>query len=187
MLTLFFFFQEEGGIRFLMVTGVQTCALPISALGPPLVRECSPLGATEGAEEDRVGPPAQVERPGSQRVPRRIDRGAADERLLELESDTRPLADRLEDPHSLGGDLLPDAVAGQDRDPVRGHRAYGPISLTCWTAGWVTRLSAERYARALASMTSVDAPLPQTRVPSKSTFIDTSPIASLPDVAARSE
>ena len=117
-----------------------------------------------------MGPPAQVERPGSQRVPRRIDRGAADERRLELESDTRPLADRLEDPHSLGGDLLPDAVAGQDRDPVRGHRAY-----------------AERYARALASMTSVDAPLPQTRVPSKSTFIDTSPIASLPDVAARSE
>ena len=29
--------------------------------------------------------------------------------------------------------------------------------MTCWTAGWVTRLSAERYARALASMTSVDA------------------------------
>src|SRR2546422_7528331 len=64
-------------------------------LGPPLVRDGVPLGAADGAEEDRVGPPAQVERPGSQRVPRRIDRGAADQRLLELESDTRPLADRL--------------------------------------------------------------------------------------------
>src|SRR5205814_10203086 len=116
-----------------------------------------------------------------------IDRGSDDDSRLELESDTRPLADRLEDPHSLGGELLPDADAGQVREPVRGHRDYGPISLTCSTAGWVTRLSAERYARALASMTSVDAPLPQTRVPSKSTFIDTSPIASLPDVAARSE
>src|SRR2546421_5417769 len=28
---LFFFFQAEDGIRYLIVTGVQTCALPISA------------------------------------------------------------------------------------------------------------------------------------------------------------
>src|SRR5690349_12949109 len=31
----FFFFQAEDGIRDLYVTGVQTCALPISALWPP--------------------------------------------------------------------------------------------------------------------------------------------------------
>src|SRR2546421_2055319 len=30
---LFFFFQAEDGIRDLIVTGVQTCALPISARG----------------------------------------------------------------------------------------------------------------------------------------------------------
>src|SRR2546429_5043025 len=30
MLTLFFFFQAEDGIRDVAVTGVQTCALPIS-------------------------------------------------------------------------------------------------------------------------------------------------------------
>src|SRR5206468_4953612 len=30
----FFFFQAEDGIRDLIVTGVQTCALPISQLGP---------------------------------------------------------------------------------------------------------------------------------------------------------
>src|SRR5690349_22575067 len=30
MLTVFFFFQAEDGIRDLYVTGVQTCALPIS-------------------------------------------------------------------------------------------------------------------------------------------------------------
>src|SRR5206468_6245855 len=28
----FFFFQAEDGIRYLIVTGVQTCALPISVL-----------------------------------------------------------------------------------------------------------------------------------------------------------
>src|SRR2546430_11557196 len=32
-LSLFFFFQAEDGIRDLTVTGVQTCALPISAGG----------------------------------------------------------------------------------------------------------------------------------------------------------
>src|SRR2546430_5986401 len=32
---LFFFFQAEDGIRDLTVTGVQTCALPISARGSP--------------------------------------------------------------------------------------------------------------------------------------------------------
>src|SRR2546430_9162144 len=39
---LFFFFQAEDGIRDLTVTGVQTCALPIS--GQILWR--SPLGAS---------------------------------------------------------------------------------------------------------------------------------------------
>src|SRR2546430_11911547 len=32
-MSLFFFFQAEDGIRDLTVTGVQTCALPISAAG----------------------------------------------------------------------------------------------------------------------------------------------------------
>src|SRR2546430_4282541 len=32
--TVFFFFQAEDGIRDLTVTGVQTCALPISAEEP---------------------------------------------------------------------------------------------------------------------------------------------------------
>src|SRR5947209_12358866 len=32
-LALFFFFQAEDGIRVIGVTGVQTCALPISFLG----------------------------------------------------------------------------------------------------------------------------------------------------------
>src|SRR5256886_10634655 len=32
LIALFFFFQAEDGIRYLTVTGVQTCALPISVL-----------------------------------------------------------------------------------------------------------------------------------------------------------
>src|SRR2546428_9231617 len=37
---VFFFFQAEDGIRDLIVTGVQTCALPISKTGSP-VRHCA--------------------------------------------------------------------------------------------------------------------------------------------------
>src|SRR2546430_4083102 len=44
----FFFFQAEDGIRDLTVTGVQTCALPISvpAEGPRAVRKADPGNAT---------------------------------------------------------------------------------------------------------------------------------------------
>src|SRR2546430_13348808 len=34
-MVIFFFFQAEDGIRDLTVTGVQTCALPISVVGEP--------------------------------------------------------------------------------------------------------------------------------------------------------
>src|SRR3989440_3946902 len=36
VLLFFFFFQAEDGIRDLIVTGVQTCALPICPVGLPL-------------------------------------------------------------------------------------------------------------------------------------------------------
>src|SRR5690349_25138722 len=66
----FFFFQAEDGIRDLYVTGVQTCALPISAAPPSRSRSAacrrtacrtwrhrSPRSAVKGArsEERRVG------------------------------------------------------------------------------------------------------------------------------------
>src|SRR5206468_8692090 len=47
-----FFFQAEDGIRDLIVTGVQTCALPISAAAPDAVLLPKP-GA--GADIVRVG------------------------------------------------------------------------------------------------------------------------------------
>src|SRR6266853_561268 len=40
-LCFFFFFQAEDGIRDLTVTGVQTCALPISCGGCPYCGDCA--------------------------------------------------------------------------------------------------------------------------------------------------
>src|SRR5205823_11174629 len=37
----FFFFQAEDGIRDKLVTGVQTCALPISKINSPILRAFS--------------------------------------------------------------------------------------------------------------------------------------------------
>src|SRR3989475_12060583 len=52
----FFFFQAEDGIRDLTVTGVQTCALPISSLGRPRPGGARlPSGIPRGP---RVAPPA---------------------------------------------------------------------------------------------------------------------------------
>src|SRR5690349_22789701 len=57
---IFFFFQAEDGIRDLYVTGVQTCALPISAEERPvlprelverLVHEAVDVGAVAALEE----------------------------------------------------------------------------------------------------------------------------------------
>src|SRR2546425_6391529 len=55
----FFFFQAEDGIRDKLVTGVQTCALPISGAGdglsePRAVREADPEGATSQAANDAL-------------------------------------------------------------------------------------------------------------------------------------
>src|SRR6266542_4561673 len=43
VMSLFFFFQAEGGIRDATVTGVQTCALPIFLRGPQFVVETIPM------------------------------------------------------------------------------------------------------------------------------------------------
>src|SRR5215216_503941 len=59
-----FFFQAEDGIRDDLVTGVQTCALPISGHGAGTIGSAHPTGAADAArlyplpprsEERRVG------------------------------------------------------------------------------------------------------------------------------------
>src|SRR5256886_7315479 len=57
---LFFFFQAEDGIRDLTVTGVQTCALPISS---PATRAAAPAAACGSPRSRRRRrPPAAVTR-----------------------------------------------------------------------------------------------------------------------------
>src|SRR2546430_3674123 len=46
VLALFFFFQAEDGIRDLTVTGVQTCALPISRRTPNILSEACKASMT---------------------------------------------------------------------------------------------------------------------------------------------
>src|SRR5438874_7311767 len=48
--SIFFFFQAEDGIRDLYVTGVQTCALPISS-APPLANPGPARGGAEGSPQ----------------------------------------------------------------------------------------------------------------------------------------
>src|SRR2546421_9569138 len=45
-----FFFQAEDGIRDLIVTGVQTCALPISSRSPSGSARCRATGACRRGE-----------------------------------------------------------------------------------------------------------------------------------------
>src|SRR2546430_10421078 len=62
---LFFFFQAEDGIRDLTVTGVQTCALPISRprprarkAGVETIHAASLVRVHRDADADRPPPPA---------------------------------------------------------------------------------------------------------------------------------
>src|SRR5256885_10709864 len=70
MMNVVFFFQEEDGIRVYKVTGVQTCALPISATGVPVLqrsRSRTRAGLARGAgPEPRLGP-----EPGARALPSR--------------------------------------------------------------------------------------------------------------------
>src|SRR3712207_7319495 len=59
---LFFFFQAEDGIRYIGVTGVQTCALPISQGTRLVPRGRERLAALRGVLVERTGEPELVAR-----------------------------------------------------------------------------------------------------------------------------
>src|SRR5205085_5334196 len=69
-LMFFFFFQAEDGIRDLTVTGVQTCALPISA-PRPLQREAV-VGLEHGAVDEVALVGAHHEERGVRSEERRV-------------------------------------------------------------------------------------------------------------------
>src|SRR5260370_9301885 len=52
---LFFFFQAEDGIRDSSVTGVQTCALPISPDFPSIAIEVGPMASSDYVPIIRAG------------------------------------------------------------------------------------------------------------------------------------
>src|SRR2546430_8062531 len=54
IMSLFFFFQAEDGIRDLTVTGVQTCALPISPVLEQIVEVVDERPLIEPADEGDV-------------------------------------------------------------------------------------------------------------------------------------
>src|SRR5688572_31633493 len=74
MVLFFFFFQAEDGIRDLTVTGVQTCALPISH-GLRLVAQADDR---ERAETEQYGDAEQV-------LDKAEDRALADQRDVEVD------------------------------------------------------------------------------------------------------
>src|SRR2546430_12052566 len=69
----FFFFQAEDGIRDLTVTGVQTCALPISGLRQGALNPRGPRGLAR-RDARRVG--AAAARGGGARGAGGVGRGA---------------------------------------------------------------------------------------------------------------
>src|SRR5256885_17116497 len=88
-----FFFQAEDGIRDYKVTGVQTCALPISP-----ARSVRPVRTLSGARRDGGARPARGVA-GGQRFVRRTRRGNAgarsEERRVGEEGRSRGAPDHL--------------------------------------------------------------------------------------------
>src|SRR5690348_18502166 len=72
----FFFFQAEDGIRDGRVTGVQTCALPISAPGPRGGRRPPrPRGPAPGRAERAAGAARWRRPPAGRSEERRVGKG----------------------------------------------------------------------------------------------------------------
>src|SRR5687767_1510442 len=86
-----FFFQAEAGIRVKLVTGVQTCALPISRLHPLEGGEAGRAGVGQPVGAGAPRPPRAVPRrlPRLRRLPEgEVERVAL--RLAHLDADARP-------------------------------------------------------------------------------------------------
>src|SRR2546425_8854630 len=79
----FFFFQAEDGIRDKLVTGVQTCALPIYRRRPRHARGGGPRARFAAAPRGRGRPRAGA------RAPARAGGGRSEERRVGKESRSR--------------------------------------------------------------------------------------------------
>src|SRR3989475_6963858 len=96
-LAIFFFFQAEDGIRDLTVTGVQTCALPISQ------------------QESELGVEVAQDLTGDDRLPGR-ECEVPEQTRRRVDGERGELGDReAADPHGERGGLEPRAAAGRAR------------------------------------------------------------------------
>src|SRR5256885_7398346 len=143
---LFFFFQAEDGIRDYKVTGVQTCALPIS--GPPAVRRSArgARGADRAHQADRVGARWRGGRrqPGDRRGAGRVRRGEElpfPERGARGATRGRARDQRPPPRRSPGGRSVDRGSADRGGDPARVRarcggrrviRRYGALIRNAW-------------------------------------------------------
>ncbi|MNE73625.1 hypothetical protein D3C80_1696470 [compost metagenome] len=79
-------------------------------------RRAVPLGSADRAQQDGVGGQTGGLGLFGQGLAGRVDGGAADQVLGELEAVAVDVADAGQDPLGGQGDFRPDAVAGQDHD-----------------------------------------------------------------------
>src|SRR5256886_15459432 len=98
---LFFFFQAEDGIRDLTVTGVQTCALPISGPEFPAIKRPAPTPPRPSMRppsrrgRNRRSPPAPTTPPFWRRRRKRAPSARSGERRVGEEGRSRWAPDHL--------------------------------------------------------------------------------------------
>ena len=86
-----------------------------------------PLRAAHGSQQHRVGSTGRIQRRLGQRIVRRIDGRAADERVGVLEGGVVLRTHGVQHLHALGNDLRPDAVAGKQANLVGSRHATRPF------------------------------------------------------------
>ena len=148
-------------------------------LGPRLGIRVVPTRTTDGAEQDRVGSAARLERGRGQGVAVAVDGATTDGPFLERERVSVALGDGIEHLARFGDDLRPDPVPGQEDDEAFRHESSPPRTLP---RSITALLSAETNARAEPSTTSVDTPRPEYVVAPTWMMTLTSAMASAPAV-----
>src|SRR5205807_5567401 len=114
VISLLFFFQAEDGIRDYKVTGVQTCALPISLMGDPLLCSLPELGRfVSHRRETRFVPWTESAKRGKQNVTARGS-GSSNRQAVEGSSRVPSLAGRTRSAEG-GWQWSPDSGLGRDR------------------------------------------------------------------------
>ena len=78
------------------------------------MREMIPLGAAHGAEENRLGAVARLDRRLGQGLAGRVDRGAAHERFLIVDGEAAAVGGGVDRAHGFLHDFGADAVAGEN-------------------------------------------------------------------------